>query len=94
MYQVWGDLGVIPSQFRVTMHELDRYYDAMSRGKKGFEDFRAVCCACHLGSDYHGYREEFLNTACQNCRVAVEGGFRNVRQRECVTRMLMRRMEV
>ena len=90
MYQVWGELGVLPARFRVTMHELDRHHEAMSRGKKGFEDFRAICCACHLGSDYHGYRDEFLTTACQNCRAVVDGGFRNIRHRDRVVRTIMR----
>jgi hypothetical protein len=90
MYQVWGDIGVVPSQFRVSYYALEDHYDALSRGKRGFEDFRVVCCACHLASDYHLHRQAFRDGACHRCRSAVEGGFQNIRHHARVMRMLMR----
>ena len=90
MYQVWGPQeggGVIPPQFRVSWrYRLDDHYDAMSHGRRGFEDFRAVCCACHLLLSLDTFhlvnRTEFMVTSCSNCRTAVDGGFRNVRHRK------------
>lgn len=86
MYQVWGQQGVIPPRFRLCWrYHLDDHYEALSLGKRGFEDFRAVCCACHLAADFHLNRTQFIATACAKCRAAVDGGFRNVRHRErCV----------
>ena len=89
LYQVWGAVGIIPPQFRLSCYRLDDHYDALARGKRGFEDFRAVCCACHLAADFHLNSADFLSTACPRCRAAVDGGFRNVRHRERVLRVLM-----
>jgi hypothetical protein len=90
MYQVCGHQGVIPVQMRRSSYELGDHYDAIARGKRGFEDFRVVCCACHLAADYHENRLFYQNSACARCKVAVEGGFRNIRHHERVLRMVMR----
>ena len=91
LYQVWGEQGVIPSYFRRSVYELnDSRYEAVSLGKRGFEDFRIICCACHLAADYHLNRQSFLSTACQRCHKAVDSGFNNVRHQARVLRMLMR----
>ena len=90
MYQVWGHQGVIPVQMRRSSYELGDHYDAIARGKRGFEDFRVVCCACHLAADYHENRLFYQNSACARCKVAVEGGFRNIRHHERVLRVVMR----
>ena len=75
---------MIPSQFRVSCrYRLDDHYDAISHGRRGFEDFRAVCCACHLSLDtFHLNRTKFMAISCINCLAAVDGGFRNVRHRK------------
>jgi hypothetical protein len=90
LYQTWGPQGVIPAQMRVSFYKLNDHYDAVSSGKRGFEDFRAVCCACHLTADYHLNRAEYEATACARCKVAVDGGFRNIRHHARVLRMVMR----
>ena len=89
LYQVWGEHGVIPSRFRQSAFPLGDHFEALSHGKRGFEDFRVICCACHLGADYHLNRRVFLDTACVRCRAAVDLGFRNVRHHVRVMRMLM-----
>ena len=86
---MWGEQGVIPSRFRQSVYRLDDHFDAVSRGKRGFEDFRVICCACHLAADYHSNRQAFLDTACMRCRMAVDCGFQNVRHHVRVVRMLM-----
>jgi hypothetical protein len=90
MYQVWGPQGVIPSQMRQSGYDLDDFYDAISQSRRGFEDFRIVCCACHLAADYHLNRLFYQASACARCKVAVEGGFRNIRHHARVLRMVMR----
>ena len=89
LYQVWGEQGVIPSQFRRSIYQLSDHFDAMSRGKRGLEDFRVICCACHLASDYHLHSQAFLDTSCARCRMAVDCGFENVRHHMRVVRLLM-----
>jgi hypothetical protein len=90
MYQVWGPQGVIPSQFRVTQYNLDDHFDAISHGKRGFEDFRVVCCACHLAADYHLNSSEYETSACAACKSAVVMGFRNIRHQARVMQIVMR----
>jgi hypothetical protein len=89
MYQIWGSQGLAPPQFRASYHSLDDHYDAISRGKRGLEDFRVVCCACHLAADVHLNRGEYEATACAQCRMAVVGGFRNLRHMARVLRVVM-----
>ena len=91
LYRVWGDQGVFPTHFRRSVYELtDQRMEAVSNGKRGFEDFRILCCACHLSGDFHLNQQQFLGSACQRCRIAVDCGFRNVRHYERVMRMIMR----
>ena len=89
LYQVWGEQMVIPSRFRQSPYLLENHYEGMSHGKRGFEDFRVICCACHLAADFHCNRRVFLDTACVRCSAAVDHGFRNVRHHMRVMRMLM-----
>ena len=91
LYQSWGPQGVIPVQVRRSVYQLnDGYFDAISQGKSGFEDFRLVCCACHVAADYHLNGPFYQSGACARCKVAVEGGFRNIRHHARALRMVLR----
>ncbi len=90
LYQCWGLQGVIPSQIRQSIYDLGDLYDSISQGRRGYEDYRVVCCACHLASDYHLNRLFYQTTACARCKVAVESGYRNIRHHARVLKMVMR----
>ena len=91
LYQAWGQQGVIPAQVRRSVCDLnDSYVDAISQSKKGFEDFRIVCCACHLSADFHANGSFYTSGACARCKVAIEGGFRNIRHHVRALKMVMR----
>jgi hypothetical protein len=91
LYQAWGPQGVIPAQVRKSMYDMsDAYFEAIEHSRAGYEEFRIVCCACHLAGDYHLNGPFYQSGACARCKVAVEGGFRNIRHHARALRMVLR----